>query len=65
MEDAGGRRGRLAVGVDVGHDVMAHLPLPRGGHLVVDVGDVGLHLLHLPGGDGQAQLMLRSGQRHP
>ena len=65
MEDAGGRRGRLAVGVDVGHDIMAHLPLPCGGHLVVDVGDVGLQLLHLPGGDGQTQLMLRSGQRHP
>ena len=65
MEDAGGRRGRLAVGVDVGHDIMAHLPLPCGGHLVVDVGDVGLQLLHLPGGDGQAQLMLRSSQRHP
>ena len=55
----------LAVGVDVRHHIVAHLALALLGHGVVDVGDVRFQLRDLPGGDGQPQLVLRAGERHP
>ena len=65
MDDARRRWGRLAVGVHVGHHVVAHLPLPLGGDIVVDVGDVGLQLRGLRLCDGEPQLVLHAGQRRP
>ena len=65
MDDAGGGGGRLAVGVHMGHDIVADFLLPRGGAVVVNVGDVGFQLRHLLGGDGEAQIVLRPGQSHP
>ena len=65
VDDAGGGGGRLAVGVHVGHHVVADLLLPCCRHIIVDVGDVGLQLRHLLRRDGQAQIMLRPGQGHP
>ena len=44
---------------------MADFLFPLGGHLVIDVGEVGLQLRHLLGGDGEAQIVLRPGQSHP
>ena len=52
VNDAGGGGGRLAVGVNMGHNVMAHFLFPLGGKVKVDVGNVGFQLRHLPGGDG-------------
>ena len=65
VDDPRGGGGRLAVGVDVGHHVVADLLLPRRSRLIVDVGDVGLQLRHLLRGDGQAQIALGPGQGHP
>ena len=65
VDDGHGLGAQLAVGVDVGHHVVAQLLLPLGGLLIVDVGDVGLQLVHLLLGHGQAQLHLRPGQGHP
>ena len=65
VDDPRGGGGRLAVGVDVGHHVVADLLLPRRSRLIVDVGDVGLQLRHLLRGDGQAQIVLCPGQGHP
>lgn len=61
----GGGGSRLAVGVHVGHHVVADLFLPCCRHIIVDVGDMGLQLRHLLRRDGQAQIMLRPGQGHP
>ncbi len=44
VNDARGGGSGLAVGIDVGHDVMADFFFPLGGGFVVDVGDVGLQL---------------------
>ena len=44
MDDARRRRRGLAVGVHMRHHIMAHLALPPGGLLVVDIGDVGFQL---------------------
>ena len=65
VDDARRSRCGLAVGVHMGHHVVAHLPLTLGGHVVVDVGDVGLQLRHLLCRDGQAQVVLGAGQRRP
>ena len=65
VDDAGGRGSHLAVGIDMGHDIMAHQLLPLGGHGVVDVGNVGLQLPDLLLGDVQAQLVLGLGQGNP
>ena len=47
-----GRRG-LAVGVYVRHHIVAYLPLPLSGRIIVDVGDMRLQLGDLRFGDGQ------------
>ena len=65
MNDSGSRRRRQAIGVNMGHYIVAHLPLPALGGFIVDVLHMLLQLLHLSGGDGQAQLMLSPGQLHP
>ena len=65
VDDAGGGRRGLAVGVDVRHHIVAHLALALLGHGVVNVGDVRFQLRDLPGGDGQSQLVLRAGKRAP
>ena len=65
VNDAGGGGSRFAVGVHMGHDVVADFLFPRRGHLVVNVGDVGLQLRHLLAGDGEPQVVLRPGQGHP
>ena len=65
VDDTGGRGSHLAVGIDMGHDIMAHQLLPLGGHGVVDVGDVGLQLPDLLLGDVQAQLVLGLGEGNP
>ena len=65
VDDAGGGRRGLAVGVDVRHHIVAHLALALLGHGVVNVGDVRFQLRDLPGGDGQSQLVLRAGERGP
>ena len=44
MDDARRRRRGLAVGVHMRHHIMAHLALPPGGLLVVNIGDVSLQL---------------------
>ena len=65
MDDAcGGGRG-LAIGVHVRHHIVAHLVLALFGDLVVDVGDVRGELVDLLLCDGQAQLVLGAGKRHP
>ena len=64
--DDGHRLGALGpVGVDVGHHVVAQFPLLLGGKLVVDIGDVGLQLVNLLLGNGQAQLHFGPGQGDP
>ena len=65
MDDALGGGGRQTISVDVGHHVVADLFFPPAHGLVVDVGDVGLQLIHLLLRDGKAQLMLGAGQRDP
>ena len=55
----------LAVGVDVGHDVVAHQLLPLLRHIVVDVVRVAFQLLDLLIGDGKSQLLLRLRQSDP
>ena len=47
MDDARRRRRGLAVGVHMRHHIMAHLALPPGGLLVVNIGDVGFQLRRL------------------
>ena len=65
VDNAGGGRRGLAIGVDVRHHIVAHLALALLGHSVVNVGDVRFQLRDLPGGDGQSQLVLRAGERGP
>ena len=65
VDDALGIGAHVAVGVHVGHHVVAHALLVAAGRVVVDVVDVRLQLVHLRLGDGQAQLHLGLRQRHP
>ena len=65
VDDGHGLGALGAKGVDVGHDVVAQLLLLLGRQFIVNVGEMGLHLVNLLLGDGQAQLHLRPGQRHP
>ena len=65
VDDGHGVGAGLAVGVDVGHHVMAQLLFVLGGLVVINVGEVGLQLLHLLGGHRQAQLHLGPGQGDP
>ena len=65
MDDARRQRRGLAVGIDVGHDIVADLPLPLPGGIVVDIGDVLLQLADLLLRYRQAQVMLGPGQGRP
>ena len=65
VDDTGGRGSRQAVGVDMGHHVMAHLLFPLGSGGIVNIRNVGFQLLHLLLGDVQAQGMLGLGKAHP
>src|SRR5262249_55870825 len=73
VEDVAGGGGGVAVGVDVGHDVVPQPALVHLGAGEVDVVDVGPQLGELPGGDaggdavvfGQAQLGLGLGEGDP
>ena len=65
VEDGHGTGALGAVGVDVGHHVMAELPLLLLGQVIVDVVLLPLQLVDLPLGDGQAQFLLRPGQGNP
>ena len=65
MDDAGGFGRRLAVGIDMRHDIMADLLFPGGGHVKIDVLLMGLQRLHLGGRDGQPQLAFGPGQLGP
>ena len=65
MDDSCRRGSNLAIGIDVSHDIMANLLLPRRGAGEVNVLNVVFQLCHLLRCDRQAQLMLRAGQRHP
>ena len=65
VDDGHGLGAQLAIGVDVGHHVVAQLLLPLGGLGVVDVGEMGLQLIHLLLGHGQTQLHLCPGKSHP
>ena len=65
VNDACGLGRDLAEGVNVCHYVMAHFLLALTCHIIVDVGDMRLHLVHLLLRDGQTERHLRLGQRYP
>ena len=65
VDDPGGGGSGESVGVDMGHDVVADLPLPGVRGVEVDVVDIGLQFSDLLFGDRQAELRFRSRQRDP
>ena len=65
MDDGHGLGDLLAPGVDVSHDIVAQELLLLGSALVVDVVDVGLHLLDLLVGDIETKLLLGSSESDP
>ena len=65
MNDAGGFRRRQAVGVDVGHNVMADFLFPGRGGVKIDVVNFPLQGRHLALRHGQPQLAFRPGQLRP
>ena len=65
MDDTGGGGRGLAVGIHVGHHVVADFLFPCRGTGKVDVRDVGFQLLDLLFGDRQPQRMLGLGKRNP
>ena len=65
MDDARRLRRGLAVGIDMGHHVVADFLLPPAGGIVVDIGDVLLQLADLLLRYRQAQVMLGPGQGRP
>ena len=65
MDDTGGGGRGLAVGIHVGHHVVANFLFPGSGTGKVDVRDVGFQLLDLFLGDRQPQRMLGLGKRNP
>ena len=65
VDDARSVGRRLAVGVDVRHDIMAHFTLPCGNDIIIDIIDMSFKLLHLLLGHRQPQLMLASGKLRP
>ena len=58
MDDTLSFRTLDAVGIHMGHHVMAHLALPLPGHIIVDLLSVGLELLDLLVRDRKPQLFL-------
>ena len=65
MDDTRCLRRDLAVGIDMGHHIVAHFFFPGRGAFVVDIGDVRLQLGHLLCRNRQAQLHFRPCQRDP
>ena len=65
VDDAGGLGSHQAIGIDMGHHIMAHFLFPGGGGFKIDFGQVGFQLLHLLLGHRQTQGMLRLGKRYP
>ena len=65
VDDGHGIGAPSAVGMDVGHNVVAQLLLLLLGQVIVDVVLLPLQLVDLPLGDGQAQFHLRPGQGNP
>ena len=65
VDDARSIGRRLAVGVDVRHDIMAHFTLPCGNDIIINIIDMSLKLCHLLLGHRQPQLMLASGKLRP
>ena len=65
MNDPLGLWALHAVSVHMGHDVMAHFFFPRPRHVIINIRNVGLHLVDLLLRDRQAQLHLCLSQRDP
>ena len=65
MDDTGGGGRGLAIGIHVGHHVVADFLFPCRGTGKVNVRDVGFQLLDLFLGDRQPQRMLGLGKRNP
>ena len=65
MENPGGGRRGLAVGVDVRHYVMADFPLPARRQIKVNVVDLRFQFGDLFRRDGQAEIVFGAGQFHP
>ena len=55
----------FAVGIDMGHHIMAHLFFPLRGTIEINVIDLRFQLRYLLRRDGQAEPMLSPRQRHP
>ncbi len=65
MDDPLRLRALYAVGIDVGHDVMAHFLLPRLRHLVIDVLRMGFQFVDLFLRNRKSQLFLGLRQSDP
>ena len=65
VDDAGGGRRGLAVGIHMRHNVVPDFLLPGSGAGKINVRNVGFQLLHLGLGHGQSQGVLRLGKGHP
>ena len=65
VDDARSVGRRLAVGVDMRHDIVAHLALPCSDTIVIDIIDMRFKRRHLLLGHRQPQLMLASGKLCP
>ena len=65
MDYGHGIGAQLAIGMDMGHDVMAQLFLESGRLFKVDILDMGPHFVKLFVGYIQAQLLLGLGQIYP
>ena len=65
VNDGSGLGADLTIGIDMSHDVVAHLSLPLAGGLIIYIIQVGTHLVKLFIGDVQPQLLLALGKDHP
>ena len=65
MDNAGGLRRDLAVGVDMSHHIMAHFLFPSRRTFVINIGDVRFQLGDLFCRNWKAQLHFRLCQRDP
>ena len=65
MDNACSGGSGFAIGIDMGHHIMAHFFFPLCGTIKINVIDVRFQLRYLLRRDGQAELMLSPRQRHP
>ena len=65
MDDACGLRSDLAEGVNMCHNVMAHFLLALLCHFIINVVDVGFHLVDLLLCNRQTKLLLSLRERNP